>query len=567
MSRRESSEQRTEAGGVWATALVRASAVVAVVVLGISAMSFTVGTSSAAAAPSSECSSSPILTNTGFNTLLTYSTSGVLLDAVDVPHAYGDIAMTADGVLYGINFPLAPPTLYTINPATGVETASLPLTGAVLNPANIDQSSPQFNSLSALPDGDLLLAAASTSNIFRVNPITGVTSLFGASFPPGIVAAGDFLSLSTGDLLAVGSDGSESPLYLIHPDLTVTQIGTVPTTFGAAQSGGVVYLAGATGNLMRLDEVPTDASTDPLPFTIVEKTGRNFYGATSVGDAGLCPALKVSKSIDVGSGTTVRPGQTVKYTLTFDNSQGTSEVSTFFTDDLTEVVDDAQIVKAPSLASGAGLNVGEVTTAAGVTYFTISGVLAAGATATVTYSVTVDDPNKGNRVMDNYVIPTGETPPQNCQGADTTCTTNPVKKPLPPKLKLRKEVNHTQVKPGQVIQYRLTAWNDGKGTAKHVMLCDNLPDHLTLVTSQRQLAKKQAKVKSGKLCWKIGTLKPGQRLVRAFAVRVDRDARPGQIVNRATLDRTNVPGIDAQAKRAVRILRVATPTRTSRVTG
>jgi uncharacterized repeat protein (TIGR01451 family) len=143
----------------------------------------------------------------------------------------------------------------------------------------------------------------------------------------------------------------------------------------------------------------------------------------------------------------------------------------------------------------------------------------------------------------------------------------PVAAVTAPKLTLRKTANRTRVKPGQTIRYRLTARNTGRGAAEHVELCDDLPDHLTLVTSRKQLTKAKARMTRGKLCWTLGTLDPGERVVRSFTVRVDRDTRPDRIVNRATVDRTKVTGTDATARRTVTVTRVKPRVSTSKVTG
>lgn len=172
---------------------------------------------------------------------------------------------------------------------------------------------------------------------------------------------------------------------------------------------------------------------------------------------------------------------------------------------------------------------------------------------------TPEDPTPGTPPAEP-TQPVSSTPPAGSTPAPVGTTSTP-------KLTLRKTANRTRVKPGQTIQYRLTARNVGKGAAEHVELCDDLPDHLTLVTSRKQLAKVQAKMVRGKLCWTIGTLDAGERVVRSFTVRVDRDARAGRIVNRATVDRTKVTGTDATARRTVTVTRVKPRVSTSKVTG
>lgn len=240
---------------------------------------------SAQAAPICEPGNITVNIGSGTPRLIQYSATGSVESEVAVPRSYTDIAYSSDGLtLYGI-LP-GVPTLYTIDPATGVETASIPITG-------MPASGYFQNALSALPDGSLLTGAARNSDpvsqqIFRIDPTTGVATPFAASFPTGFGSAGDFLTLADGDVLAIGNGPAGNALFRIAPDATVTQVGTVPESFGAAQSGGRIYLAGSTGNLYEIASVPTAASTAPVATTTIASTGLPFFGATSQQDSGLC---------------------------------------------------------------------------------------------------------------------------------------------------------------------------------------------------------------------------------------------------------------------------------------
>ncbi|MFD4908384.1 YncE family protein [Kitasatospora purpeofusca] len=78
-----------------------------------------------------DCPPVPLWANTGGATqsLIEYDTAGTVLASAPLARDYGDIAFSPDGSkLYGVSFPNAP-VLYTIDPATGAETASVTITG------------------------------------------------------------------------------------------------------------------------------------------------------------------------------------------------------------------------------------------------------------------------------------------------------------------------------------------------------------------------------------------------------------------------------------------------------
>ncbi|MFJ9689230.1 hypothetical protein ACIRRX_26505 [Streptomyces bacillaris] len=355
-----------------------------------------------------ECPPGPVWANTGgaVRQLLQYSPDGDVLSSALLARDYGDIAFGPDGsALYGVNFPGADmTTLYTIDTVTGAETASVPVTGP-LDDLRVSEGSSAVNGLTARADGMLIAGSFVSEQIFLIDPATGVSSLYPASFPAGFVSAGDFLTLDDGDVLAfataVGSAaGDPSAVFRIHPDNTVTQIGTVPQVFGGALSGGSVYGFGSNGDIYRLTDVPTEASTAPLPVTVVEATGNGFYGATAVQDAGECPEPSYTVEKSASSAGPVNPGDTLTYTVTVVNTS-TVTVNADFTDDLAGVLDDGQVVP------------GSVTASTGTATLTgtslnWSGVLAPEGTATVTYQVRVDDPATGDRVLRNTVTPTSE---------------------------------------------------------------------------------------------------------------------------------------------------------------
>ncbi|GHE07515.1 hypothetical protein [Klenkia taihuensis] len=256
----------------------------------------------ASAAPS--CQQAHLLVNTGTTSgqeqLLRYDPTGRLRASVPAQRPYGDVAVLPDGTLFGVDLDTGADTLYRVDLGTGAETASVPITG----PPGLT-----YDALSGAPDGDLLLGAHQDDRVLEVDPATGATTLF-ATLPPGYGSAGDFLTLADGDVLAVAEGGGGNALVRIHPGGATTLIGTVPESYGAMQSGGQVYLAGSDGTVRRVDALPTTAGTAPLPTTDVVSTGTDLYGATSVGDAGLCADLVTDLAVSPADGAVVDAGGT-----------------------------------------------------------------------------------------------------------------------------------------------------------------------------------------------------------------------------------------------------------------
>ncbi|MCT1480023.1 DUF11 domain-containing protein, partial [Microbacterium sp. p3-SID336] len=145
------------------------------------------------------------------------------------------------------------------------------------------------------------------------------------------------------------------------------------------------------------------------------------------------------------SATSAMPGDTVTYTVTVTNTgevDYTDAQPAGFTDDLSGVLDDA--VYNDDVSTGGSV--------AGTT-LTWSGALPAGESATVTYSVTIDDPVTGDFLLQNVVTPT--EPGGSC--ADICETQTPVGS-----LRVVKSTESTEVLPGGVVAYTITMTNTGQ---------------------------------------------------------------------------------------------------------
>ena len=189
--------------------------------------------------------------------------------------------------------------------------------------------------------------------------------------------------------------------------------------------------------------------------------------------------MVVTKSAVPVSTTPVAEGQVITYTLTFSNAAGQAPATVNHTDDLSRILDDATVTTQPALATGAGLTVGPITG----TTFLITGTIAPGATATVTFAVTVNTPDTGDHLLVNFVVPTGTPPPAECLPANPACTTHPV--PALVVTKSASPVSTTTVNEGDVITYTLTFSNtagQAPATVNHTDDLSAVLDDATVTT-------------------------------------------------------------------------------------
>ena len=161
----------------------------------------------------------------------------------------------------------------------------------------------------------------------------------------------------------------------------------------------------------------------------------------------LTPALTITTA---AAPATATPGATITYTLTITDTGQTPYTGATVTEPLTGVTDDA------AYNSNAAATTGTVTYASPT--LTWTGDLAPGDTATITYTVTVHNPDTGNHILASTV--TSTTAGSNCpaSGTDPRCTTTvPVAD-----LVINFTVNATTVTPGGALVYTATLTNAGQ---------------------------------------------------------------------------------------------------------
>uniref|UniRef100_UPI0037C651E4 DUF7927 domain-containing protein n=1 Tax=Leucobacter aridicollis TaxID=283878 RepID=UPI0037C651E4 len=237
------------------------------------------------------------------------------------------------------------------------------------------------------------------------------------------------------------------------------------------------------------------------------------------------PDLKVSKSADPASGAAVVAGQDLTYTLTFDNSAGAAPAAVDYTDDLTDVLDDA-VVKTEPTASASGL-----TPERDGNTLAIAGTVPAGQTITVSYVVTVKpDDERGNEQLGNFLFETGVDPPTTCEPGDDTCTTHPVEKPS---LKVTKSSDPTTGEPvvaGDVVNYTLTFDNTtgtAPATVDHIDDLTDVIDDAVIESEPVASATGLTPNRDGNTLSVTGSVPAGEKITVVYSVKVRADGDRG----------------------------------------
>ncbi|WP_282847790.1 DUF6923 family protein [Microbacterium oxydans] len=210
----------------------------------------------------------------------------------------------------------------------------------------------------------------------------------------------------------------------------------------------------------------------------------------------------VEKSVDAD---TAAPGTVLTYRITVRNTGAvaydTSSPATF-SDDLTDILDDATY---NDDASGGAVFDGAI--------LTWSGPLDIGATLTVTYTATVNDPLTGDRTLANTVVP-GEGGECAEEGGCTTTT------PLAGFI-VSKTASAQQVDPGQTVRYTVVVTNIGE-TAYTEEDPASFTDDLTAVLDDAVYnddATSDAVVAGGTLNWS-GALPVGESVTVTYSFTV-----------------------------------------------
>jgi uncharacterized repeat protein (TIGR01451 family) len=401
-------------------------------------------------------------------------------------------------------------------------------------------------------------AAVITYTVTADNPDTGdklvinsvSSTATGSTCPPGAVTAACRVTVSVLTpaltITAAASPATATPGGVVSYTLTVTDTGQTPYTAAtvtdllanviddaaynnnaAATTGSVTFASPVltwTGNL-----APGDAATITFSVTVNNPDTDNHILTATVTSAAAgnnCPAggtdprcttttdVAALTIVNTASVSTTTPGSAVAYTITITNTGQTAYTAAAVTDPLAGVLDDA------AFGNDAATTAGSITFAS--PNLTWTGNLTPGASATITFSVTVNNPDTGDKSLTSTMTSAaaGSTCPAT-GAAPATCTATVTV--LVPALTITQTANAAAAVPGQTVGYTVTVVDTGQTSYTAAVLSIPLagmlgdaaynPGATTTTAGSLSYA-------STVLTW-TGTLAPGDTAVITFTVTVN----------------------------------------------
>lgn len=424
-------------------------------------------------------SSDPVVAGSTITYTLHFRNDGkarAVVDAVDdLTHVLDDAEVTAepaaagltvtrDGARIAITGTVPVGATHTVNYTVTVradgERGDDTVANFLLDPDAVPPSTPDCEPADrALPD-------------CTTTPVAAVTHAKSVSASADPIDAGTVLTYT----LTVRSTGKATAPVALDDDLSGV-LDDATFTGGPESDTASVTVTGPDGDLLLLRGTLPGGATATVTYTVTvngedrrgDNRADNFLLRAGESPPTECatddpactstplPFVTVVKSAVPPSGTAVVAGAAVTYTVEFANTGG-APGAVDRTDHLAGVLDDADLTGGPD-ASGP-----ELTATRDGTTIRVTGTLGPGATATVTYTVTVrPDDARGDHLLGNVVARTGDEPPAGCAAGSTNCTEHPV--PHLRDAKAADPASGTPLVGGQEVTYTLTFTNDGRAPA------------------------------------------------------------------------------------------------------
>ncbi len=265
---------------------------------------------------------------------------------------------------------------------------------------------------------------ASGTNVAPGQSVTYTLHFRNTGAAPVAIDREDDLTGVLDDATVTADPVASDPIVSVSP-LTDGRLAVHADALSPGQTVTVEYTVTVSADGQRGDDQLGNFLVDPgeAPLASCDPADDEFPDCT----VNYVSHIIATKSVNPASGTAVKDGQRVTYTLAFTNvstNPAAAAGRVEYTDYLKDVLDDAAITTAPhsSAASVKASITGDA--------MEISGSLASGAAAQVTYTVTVKDHAKqGNHRLGNILAVTGGDPI--CAPGSNLCTDNGITPPPP----------------------------------------------------------------------------------------------------------------------------------------
>ena len=392
---------------------------------------------------------------------------------------------------------------YTVtvhNPDTGdkqvITTATSAAAGSTCPPGTT--SSPCRATVPVLTPALTIVKTASTATATPGQRVTYTITVTDTGQTPyaGAVVTDDLTGLLDDAAYGAGADATTGAVSYASPVLTWTG------NLTPGQAATITYSA-TVRNPDTGDNILTNTVTSAA-------AGSNCgTGSTDPRCAATVPVATLT-IVNTANVSTTTPGSTIAYTLTITNTGQVRYDSATVTDPLTGVTDDATF-------GGATATTGSVTyTSPDLTW---TGDLEPAQSATVTFTVTVSNPDTGDKTITSTLTSTdpGSTcPPSGPAPACTSAVTV-----LIPALTLTKTATTTTTTPGSAVGYTITVTDTGPTPYTAATVTDSLDGVLNDAAYNTDATATSGTVSyaSPDLTW-TGNLTPGQAVTITYTVTV-----------------------------------------------
>ncbi len=327
--------------------------------------------------------------------------------------------------------------------------------------------------------------------------------------------------------LEARNTGTDNATNVIIEDTLPPEVSFVSASAGGSHANGVV-----TWNLGTKSPGTQGAVTvtvrvnSPLPNGTVLHNSATLRSdqtqplATPVVDVTVssAPQLTLDKQATRAA---VNAGGTLSYVLKYENNGSDTATNV--------VIEDPLPTNTTLISAQAG---GTLT--GGTLQWTI-GDVPAGSSASVGFSVRVDDPLPNGTVLHNTAtISSAETGSVASQRVDTTVSSRPV-------LTIDQVADRSTANPGNQVTYTLTYANRGSDAATAVLIQDQLPSDSRFVSATGPYSET-----NGLVTWDLGNLPAGASNTVSVTVEVNRPLANGTVLhNTVNIDSTQTQPVQA----------------------